>query len=626
MLVNDNGTSTDLYIAIGTRGTETTVQSNLNQNGANGIYHTTVPASGCPASWTLVSRPDNGWPVGTGSGIPNEEPGGNQLGRVDVAMAPSNPDYIYAVVQGVNVNQHSVYGVWRTTDGGDTWTQTANNASWTGCASFGSQSWYNQNLAVDPNNPDRVYLDAIDIFRSDDGGNSFNNKTCGYTGGETVHVDQHALAYWPGSSDVMLAGNDGGIYVTLDASAPMPTFHQLNNTVSTIEFYAGDITANFAYDEDPGINAGAQDNGSSVYVWEDGDPTAAIWQLRKGGDGMFARIEPVLEQRWYQESQNGNIAVTVAGPYSAQVGATGGWTGDTRSFVFPYEIYKWDCPADTGCQHLIAGSYRVWETILGGTPGSTWYANSPDLTKGTLADRSFINQLAFSVTDESIAIVGTNDGNVWYGFDLGQGSANTATWVDVTGGNTVLPNRPILDVATDPVVPTIGYAAVGGFDQNTPATPGHVYMVTCDATCSSFTWENKSGNLPNIPVDSIIANNRFPQQVFAGTDWGLYFTNDITADEPEWFRFQAGLPNVMIWDMAIDADATTLALFTRSRGAYAWPLPDSPIPTSVEVSRFTGEPGSSGTNPMTLLALVALGVAGVTGATLASYWRKRTRA
>jgi hypothetical protein len=164
----------------------------------------------------------------------------------------------------------------------------------------------------------------------------------------------------------------------------MPTFHQLNNTVSTIEFYAGDITANFAYDEDPGINAGAQDNGSSVYVWEDGDPTAAIWQLRKGGDGMFARIEPVLEQRWYQESQNGNIAVTVAGPYSAQVGATGGWTGDTRSFVFPYEIYKWDCPADTGCQHLIAGSYRVWETILGGTPGSTWYANSPDLTKGTL--------------------------------------------------------------------------------------------------------------------------------------------------------------------------------------------------------------------------------------------------
>jgi hypothetical protein len=151
-------------------------------------------------------------------------------------------------------------------------------------------------------------------------------------------------------------------------------------------------------------------------------------------------------------------------------------------------------------------------------------------------------------------------------------------------------------------------------------------MVTCDATCSSFTWENKSGNLPNIPVDSIIANNRFPQQVFAGTDWGLYFTNDITADEPEWFRFQAGLPNVMIWDMAIDADATTLALFTRSRGAYAWPLPDSPIPTSVEVSRFTGEPGSSGTNPMTLLALVALGVAGVTGATLASYCRKRTRA
>ena len=70
---------------------------------------------------------------------------------------------------------------------------------------------------------------------------------------------------------------------------------------------------------------------------------------------------------------------------------------------------------------------------------------------------------------------------------------------------------------------------MGGFDQNTPSTPGHVFQVTCTANCASFTWANKSGNLPNIPVDSIIANPHFPQQVFAGTDWGLYYTNDITA-------------------------------------------------------------------------------------------------
>ena len=72
---------------------------------------------------------------------------------------------------------------------------------------------------------------------------------------------------------------------------------------------------------------------------------------------------------------------------------------------------------------------------------------SPDLTKGTLADRSFINQLELRADTNGNAIVGTNDGNVQYGFDLGR-AANAATWVDVTGANAVLPNRPILDVAT----------------------------------------------------------------------------------------------------------------------------------------------------------------------------------
>ncbi|MEO5953079.1 MAG: S-layer homology domain-containing protein, partial [Chloroflexia bacterium] len=321
----------------------------------------------------------------------------------------------------------------------------------------------------------------------------------------------------------------------------------------------------------------------------------AMWQLRKGGDGMYARIEPVLGQRWYQESQNGNLAVSTSGAYGAQSNATGGWSADRLSFVFPYEIFKGnpsgpadqDC-APTGCTHMIAGSYRVWETIQGAIPASSWHANSPDLTKGTLADRSIINQLAYSPSISTTAIVGTNDGNVQFGFGLGQAGANTATWVNVTGGNTTLPNRPVLDVAIDPANPLIGYAAVGGFDQNTPSTTGHIFRVTCTANCASFTWENKSGNLPNIPIDSVIANPLFPQQVFVGTDWGFYFTDDISQATPTWFKFQTGLPNTMIWDMSIDRGSTTLALFTRGRGAFVWPLPTGP---------FGGTPTPSGATP-----------------------------
>ena len=284
-------------------------------------------------------------------------------------------------------------------------------------------------------------------------------------------------------------------------------------------------------------------------------------------------------------------------PGASWSSSRGSWTGDLQSFILPINLFHGgipggdDCdPASptTGCGHLIAGTTRVWETISGAeatVPTSAWYitnnpagaAGGPNLCKGTLGNRSFINQVKYSPKYQSVAIVGTNDGNVQIGFNLGTGTASEANWVDVTGGNMVLPNRPILGISLDPSVSAVdlpvGYAAVGGFNANTPTTPGHVFQVTCASNCSSFIWADKTGNLPDIPVDSVINNPNYPQQVYAGTDFGVYYTDDITAASPVWNRFQNGLPNAMVWDMQIDRGATTLAVFTRSRGAFVWPLP-----------------------------------------------------
>jgi len=234
-------------------------------------------------------------------------------------------------------------------------------------------------------------------------------------------------------------------------------------------------------------------------------------------------------------------------------------------------------------------------------PTSLWYVtNGPptqNMTKQTLGNRSYINQVKYSPKFQSVAMLGTNDGNVWIGFNLGNGISSQANWVNVTGGNTVLPNRPVNGIGLDPSVAAanvpVGYAAVGGFDQNTPTIPGHVFRVTCTANCASFTWEDKSGNLPNIPVDSIIVNPNVPNQVFAGTDIGLYYTNNISVPSPTWQRFNAGLPNVMIWDMQIDRGATTLSLWTRGRGAFVWPLPTSPIVTLATISGRITTPGNA---------------------------------
>jgi hypothetical protein len=124
----DVGSTTDVVAAVGTRGFGSPVQPDLDRNGANGIYRTALPASGCPASWTLISRPDNGWPAGTGGGVPYPS---NGVGRIDIAVAPGDPDVLYAQVADVTTQQ--TLGVWRTTDGGATWTERATAADLLGC-------------------------------------------------------------------------------------------------------------------------------------------------------------------------------------------------------------------------------------------------------------------------------------------------------------------------------------------------------------------------------------------------------------------------------------------------------------------------------------------------------------
>ena len=79
---------------------------------------------------------------------------------------------------------------------------------------------------------------------------------------------------------------------------------------------------------------------------------------------------------------------------------------------------------------------------------------------------------------------------------------------------------------------------------------------------------------PDIPVNSIFVNPNNAQQVYAGTDWGVYYTDDVTVASPIWQRFENGIPHAMIWDMQIDRGSTALSVWTRSRGAYVYPLPE----------------------------------------------------
>ncbi len=654
----DNGDGTTrLYVAVGTRGSPTPVQIDLGLTGSNGVYVTQVPASGCPAiaSWTLLN---NGWPANTGNGVA----GGTLLGRIEIAIAPSRHQRMYAEAEDTGTKKINSFYV--SDDSGATWTQTStsvsgvagfnNNGTNPGCEgnsnNGGGQMWYDAGLTVDPVHEDRVWMSTIDATVSSDGGLNYYDVSCGYgnhntTGnvGQALHVDHHARAFVGDDPTQLLLGSDGGVYYTANADAPVTasnakntmSFIALNDTINSIEFYFGDITSNFATSPLPAIGAGAQDNGCSRASFSGQPVGPALWNSNCSGDGTTTKIEPVHAGYWFNSSQYGSLARggTAAAPYynpatgvftgnvstNAAANTGGTWGGDPASVIFAmsYNIYKWGvldapnsgCTSANGCNHMIAGTTRLWETVDMITPATStllrgsWKARTWDLTKGTLninltgaVDiRSYINYVDYSFTDPTVAAVATNDGNVQLVFGLGSAVAancpvaapippaapdpNCATPVNVTDSNNVLPNRPIFGVRFDPTTALVAYAAVGGFNANTPTTPGHLFQITCsDYNCPSFTWKDKTGNLPDVPAEQVMPNPNLPQQVFVGTDWGLYFTDDITQDSPTWYRME-DFPHVMVWELVVDRGFTTLAAFTRARGAWVWPLSNSTIGT-----------------------------------------------
>ena len=705
--LSNMGGATRIIAAIG--------YSKAGANGANGIYKATMGSSGCP-SFTSIANNCNGFifgnqvpgspyntgaPMNAGSGAsyptptptatptptptpiatptatcsfsptptatcsfsPTVTPSptcnpsgtptvGNQLGRIDIAVAPSNPNYIYAQVssmarndnKGCNNNPACQLGAWATTDGGNTWRYMEGSQGGAlrncqnGDGDYG-QNNADQGVAVDPNNPDRVFFDTYDVWSATRTGNTFFDLTCGfsysgiYGSAGPVHVDQNALAFVPGSSRILLLGNDGGVHGTINADIVnqnmRPTWFNMYTGLNTIQFYSGDISSYFANAASPQATGRSQDNGASSVTFGGTPNGPVLWQEGLPSDGFYAHIDPVGTGRinglrFWQGTLNGSLYRCVRNctdpfaPWTGNVAGGGGnWSGDFIFFTLPYDLFHGgiqggnNCdPAGIpgGCGHLIAGTTRVWETIKGGNntvSSDDWYpTTNANMTKEDPENRSYINQVKYSPKFQSVAMVGTNDGNVWIGFNLGTGTQLGARWVDVTDDNVVLPNRPVLGIALDPSVSAanlpVGYAAIGGFNPRTTPTPpcpesvplrGHVFQVTCTTSeCGEFMWRDKTGDLPDIPAESIIVNLNIPKQVFVGTVWGVYFTDNITLSPPRWQRFENGIPKVLVSDMQIDLGATTLSAWTYGRGAYVYPLPRAPSPTPTPTPAGTPTP------------------------------------
>ncbi len=471
----------------------------------NGIYKSTNGG----VSWSLLTVALTGTP-----------------GRGELAIAPSNRNVIYAAFEDRTTNaptSRQLLGIWRTADGGSTWTKAgAINAS---CA---SQCWYDLSIAVDRTNAARVYMGGFSFYRSDDSADTFTNI------GSLIHVDHHAIAFDPVDPDVVYAGTDGGVYRSFNRGG---SWLSLNNTLAITQFYNG---ISLHPTDSLTVLGGTQDNGTLQYF---GFPS---WTSVIGGDGGYTAINPTNpafmfgEIEWLpDQGSSGNGPRRADQPNSFfRVKNEGIDVTDRAQFIPPYVLD----PSNPFT--LYFGTYRLYRTT---DNAETWAAISPDLSK---TGAGTVTTISVAPTDQKTIYVGLSDGNVQVTRDSG------ATWTPVVSG---LQNRAITQIVVDEADPATAYLTTSGF-----GAP-HVWQTTN----AGATWSTISSNLPNVPANTMVLIPR-SKDLFVGTDLGMFRSiNGGTS----WVPFMEGFPNVAVFALAFNDRTRKLVAATHGRGMFQYSLP-----------------------------------------------------
>ena len=484
------------------------------------------------AAWERIRRPDRRRYTGATSGIYRTTDGGdnwelltnglptaaNDKGRIGLAIAPSDPNFVYAYI----VNEGgTLTGIFRTTDGGDSWTPMTKNG-----ISEPPFMWWFGKIYVHPNSPNSLFAMSLNTHYIEDitSSNSWETRFSG------VHVDQHAVAFHPQNPDLVVLGNDGGVYISEDRGLSS----QKLNGLPITQFYRG--TIDFQFPER--IYGGAQDNSTMRTLTGNIDEYSII----NGGDGFFCLVDPTDNNFIYAESQNGVFRRSVNGGDSFMWALSGAQPGR----------FNWNTPVvfDPNNPEIlyIAGS-RLNKSI---DRAAQWTPISPDLTDGSGGGNlvfGTITTISVSPIDGDVIMVGTDDGNVSITVDGG------TNWNNVSDG---LPKFWISRVHLDPTELGVAYVTISGYRYNNETA--HVFK-TAD---NGSTWIPISGDLPNVPVNDMIVNP-VNHDLYIATDIGVFISKN---DGDSWELLGNELPNVVVTDLTYHEPTKTLLAATYGRSMY----------------------------------------------------------
>jgi photosystem II stability/assembly factor-like uncharacterized protein len=477
-----------------------------------------------------------------------------ELGRIGVAIAPSDPNVVYALVEA---KKNALY---KSTDGGFKWNMINDKEG------IGNRPFYYSEIYVDSQNENRVYSVFTYINVSEDGGKNFTQLMPAYGVDNGVHPDHHAWYIHPKNGKFMIDGNDGGLNITRDRGK---TWRFIGN-LPVAQFYHINVDMETPYN----VYGGMQDNGSwrgPAYSWRAQGIRNSYWQEISFGDGFDVIADPDNNRFGYSMSQQGSVQ-----RYDWQTGNNYSVRPTHPDANIPLR-FNWNAaiqmdPFDTAT--LYFGSQFVHKST---DKGLTWKVISPDLTtndpkkqkqseSGGLTmdatgaeNHTTLLVIEPSAVEKDVLYAASDDGLVHVTKNGG------SSWDDISKGLKGLPKGSWITQI-----------------KASQTKKGHALLVANDYRRFNFepyayrTTDYGKNWTRIVDQDDVISYVlciiEHPEEnnlIFLGTDDGLYVSIDAGDN---WTKYTNGFPTVSVKDLVIHPREDDLIIGTFGRAA--WVLDD----------------------------------------------------
>ena len=457
-----------------------------------------------------------------------------QVNRITVATTPADPDVIYALCS--NCGDNGFYGLYRSNDGGDSWSETpnSNNINILGWEPDGmdpgGQGYFTLAISVAPDNPDKIHAGGVNIWESDDGGDIWTLHAQYYgAGAQYVHADIHTLTYHP-LNQSHFNTNDGGIYKYNETSGD---WYNISDGLHIMQFYRLGV---FAQNENILLGS-PQDNGTVLFTEA---PVQHELFLAEACDNYFDYNHP---DTMYYGGYGAGLNRTYNGGYNYTEITP---PGESNLRFNPPTVMH---PVDAAT--IYCGYKDAW---VSHNRGSSW----TNLTNG-LTNYTDLQSLEVAPSDPDYIYIATYN-RIWRTTDGG------TSWEDIRPG---LPGgNPMSDIAISTSDPNHIWVTFQGWSS------GQKVYTSLDA---GDNWTNVSENLPNIPANCVTYEPGSDDAVYVGTDVGIYYTNSNLS---EWVDYSQELPNVMVNELEIHVPSGKILAATYGRGMWWNYLAD---PTTVGI-------------------------------------------